>query len=111
MAGKKTTDTLDFDRVREETTTNASTGAGRARAAGGGGDGRKSEKAKDPRGRKPGPFPMYAINVRFPEVMAPLVAQCIEESPVEFGSMADFIRRAVENELRRRGKIKKFAED
>jgi Arc/MetJ-type ribon-helix-helix transcriptional regulator len=54
---------------------------------------------------------MTAINVRFPVSMFPLVEECIKESPIEFGSMADFIRRAIENELRRRGKIKKFAQE
>lgn len=107
---KRTRKPAASERGRRGETTDASTGVS-ARAADGGDTRRPREGEKDPRGRKPLPIPMYAINVRFPETMFPLVAKCIEESPVEFGSTADFIRRAVENELRRRGKIKKFAED
>lgn len=110
MAEKRTTKTAMTERGRRGETTDASTGAS-ARAADGGDLRRVKEGKKDPRGRKPLAIPMYAINVRFPETMFPLITKCIEESPVEFGSTADFIRRAVENELRRRGKIKKFAED
>lgn len=95
---------------REEAGETASTG-GRARAAGSTNDERGEGKVKDPRGRKPLAIPMAAINVRLPATSFPLIDKCIEESPIEFGSVADFIRRAVENELRRRGKVKRFAED
>lgn len=96
---------------REEAGETASTDAARPRAAGLTNDERGEGRVKDPRGRKPLAIPMAAINVRLPATSFPLIDRCIEESPVEFGSVADFIRRAVENELRRRGKVKRFAED
>lgn len=110
MVGKTTRKNPVADRGREETATTASTGAKRARAAGGDGDGRGKQGKIETRGRKPASVQMHPINVRFPVSMVPLVEQCIEESPIEFASIADFIRRAVENELRRRGKVRKFAD-
>lgn len=106
---KKVTQAPKMERVTEETTANASTGATRARAAGGGGDGGASVK-KETRGRKKAESQLEAINVRLPVAIFPLIENCIEESPIEFGTKADFIRRSVENELRRRGKIKKYAD-
>lgn len=110
MVGKSTDKKNGSDRARKETVTTASTGAKRARAAGGNADGGGNEDREERRGRKPAPVQMYPINVRFPVAMLPLVEQCISESPIEFATVADFVRRAVENELRRRGKVKKFAD-
>ena len=107
---KRTSKSAASERGRRGETPDASTG-GSARGADGGDTRRPREGEKDPRGRKPAAIPTTAINVRFPKTMFPLVQKCVEESPVEFGSFAEFVRRAVENELRRRGKIKKFAED
>ena len=49
-----------------------------------------------------------SIKIAVPVVTA--IDESVHESPIEFRSRADFIKRAVEAELRKRGKIKKFKE-
>lgn len=46
--------------------------------------------------------------VRLPEAMLKAVDKAVEDSPIEFGSASEFIRRAVETELRRRGLLAAF---
>lgn len=69
-------------------------------------------KTKANRSRKPSRtsrIPAHAvqrqISIRLAEGFFPLIQQCIDESPIEFSTYAEFIKRAVENELRQRKKI------
>ena len=94
--------------TREETQTAASTRRTRAQpTAEATSEGKGADKA--PRGR-PQVGKLRGFQLRLPEPMFPLIEQCISESPIEFATVADFVRRAVETELRRRGKIKTYRE-
>lgn len=48
------------------------------------------------------------VYVRLPEAMVDAVNKAVSDSPIEFGSASEFIRRSVENELRRRGLMAQY---
>ena len=52
----------------------------------------------------------FQTAVRFPNAMMGAIDAAVERSPIEFQNRADFIRRAVENELRKRGLVEEYAE-
>ena len=55
---------------------------------------------------KSGETVMVTLRLRRPVVEA--VAAAVDASPIEFGSAADFYRRAIEHELQRRGLLKTY---
>ena len=54
---------------------------------------------------------MYQTAVRMPMALAKAIDIAIEAEPAVFTSRADFIRRAIENELKARGILKKTKRD
>lgn len=48
------------------------------------------------------------VYVRVPEAMLEAIEKAVEGSPIEFGDRSEFIRRAIESELRRRGLVAQF---
>lgn len=74
------------------------TRAARGATSGGSRKGGGDEKA----GRAGKSEPVY---VRLSGAMLEAIEEAVKGSPIEFGDRSEFIRRAVENELRRRGLI------
>ena len=52
---------------------------------------------------------MVSFKLAVPVLMA--IEEAVEESPLEFRNRSDFVKRAIERELRLRGKIKTYKED
>ena len=48
------------------------------------------------------------VTVKIAVPVIETIDHIVDESPLEFRSRADFIKRAIERELRLRGKIKKY---
>lgn len=70
--------------------------------------GEKPNKRKETENRKPAKGKTLQVYVRLSEAMDKAVSKAIEQSPIEFEDRSEFIRRAVENELRRRGLLPNF---
>lgn len=48
------------------------------------------------------------VYVRLSPAMLEAIEKAVEGSPIEFADRSEFIRRAVENELRRRGLVSTY---
>ncbi len=49
-----------------------------------------------------------AVNFRVSQAMHEAVQEAVRDSPIEFGSVSEFYKRAAEHELRRRGLLKTY---
>ena len=49
-----------------------------------------------------------SVPVRISEAVSVAIDKAVKESPIEFQNRSDFVRRAIEAELRRRGMIKQY---
>lgn len=96
---------LKPDRAGDGGTREASTGSAGAQPS----EDRPARQGSAKASRRPwqaGETQMVTMRLRTPVVEA--VAAAIEASPIEFGTAADFYRRAIEHELQRRGLLKTF---
>ncbi len=49
-----------------------------------------------------------SVSFKIAKVMVDAIDKSVEESPLEFKNRSDFVKRAIERELRVRGKIKTY---
>jgi hypothetical protein len=48
------------------------------------------------------------LNIRMRSAVMAAIAQAVEQSPIEFATVSDFVRHAVQQELQRRGLVKVY---
>lgn len=88
----------------------ASTAGGSAAAGAQTGEGRKARKAGvTTRANVASSTPeTVVLHVRVRPAVAEAIGAAVEASPIEFANPSDFVRRAVEHELQRRGLVKTY---
>lgn len=62
----------------------------------------RATRRKAPTGPKHTGGKTVQVYLRMPEAMLAAAEKAVADSPIEFGSVSEFIRRAIEEELRRR---------
>ena len=55
-------------------------------------------------------MPKVDLKIRAAAAMMDKVKECVQDSPIEFANVSDFVRFAIQEELRRRDKLPKREE-